>query len=104
MGSYSPPSGRLLRSFRLKVSESLQMKLDKDSFPINMNMIKLYGKRVLVQLSQAESTKGKEVIIGEEWPSKMMKPKNLKNGQWQKNEESKTQRCPKATFDILIAK
>jgi hypothetical protein len=42
------------------------MKLDKDLFPVNMNTIELNGKKVLVQPSQAESTKGKEVIIGEE--------------------------------------
>jgi hypothetical protein len=43
------------------------MKLDKDPFLVNMNMIKLDGNKVLGQPSQAESTKGKEVIIGEEW-------------------------------------
>jgi hypothetical protein len=34
----------------------------------------------------------------------MIKPKSLKNGQWQKNEGSKPQRHPKATFDILMAR
>jgi hypothetical protein len=34
----------------------------------------------------------------------MMKPKSPKDGQWQKNEGSKPQRCPKATFSILMAK
>jgi hypothetical protein len=42
------------------------MKLDKDSFLANMNMVELDGKKVLVRPSQAESTKGKEVVIGEE--------------------------------------
>jgi hypothetical protein len=50
----------------LKFVESLQIKLDKDSFLANMNMVELDGKKVLIQPSQAESTKGKEVIIGEE--------------------------------------
>jgi hypothetical protein len=58
------------------------MKLTKDSFPTNMNMIELDGKKVLVQPSQTESTKGKEVIIGEERPPRMIKPKSLKDGQW----------------------
>jgi hypothetical protein len=80
------------------------MKLDKDPFPTNMNMVKLEGKKVLVQPSQVESTNGEEVIIGEEWPLRMIKPKSLKDGQWQKNEGSRLQRCPKATFDILMAK
>jgi hypothetical protein len=50
---------------RLKFVESPQMKLNKDSFPTNINMVKLDGKKVLVRPSQAEMTKGKEVIIGE---------------------------------------
>jgi hypothetical protein len=57
------------------------MKLDKDPFPVNMNMVELDGKKVLIQPPQAESTKGKEVVIGEERPPKMIKPKSLKDGQ-----------------------
>jgi hypothetical protein len=56
------------------------MKLDKDPFPANMNMVKLDGKKVLVQPSQIESTKGKEVVIGEERSLRMIKPKSLKDG------------------------
>jgi GH43 family beta-xylosidase len=70
----------------LKFTESPQIKLDKDSFLTNMNMVELDGKKVLVQPSQAESIKGKEVIIGEEWSPRMIKPKSPKDGQWQKNE------------------
>jgi hypothetical protein len=56
------------------------MKLDKDPFPTNMNMVELDGKKVLVRPSQAKSTKGKEVIIGEDWLQRMIKPKSLKDG------------------------
>jgi hypothetical protein len=80
------------------------MKLDKDPFPVNMNMFELDGKKVLVWPSQAESTKGNGVIIGEERPPRMIKPKYLKDGQWEKNERSKPRRHPKATFDMLMAK
>jgi hypothetical protein len=80
------------------------MKLNKDPFPMNMNMVELNGKKVLVQPSQAESTNGKDAVIGEERPPRMIKPKSLKDGQWQKNEGSKLQQCPKATFDILMTK
>jgi hypothetical protein len=62
------------------------MKLEKDQFLVNMNMVELEGKKVLVRPSHAETTKGKEVVIGEERPSRMIKPQSLKNGQWQKNE------------------
>jgi hypothetical protein len=58
------------------------MMLDKDPFPTNLNMVKLDGKKVLVQPSHAESTKGKEVIIGEERPPRMIKLKSSKDGQW----------------------
>jgi hypothetical protein len=51
---------------RLKFAKSHQMKLDKDPFSTNMNMVELDGKRVLVLPSQAKSTKGKEIVIGEE--------------------------------------
>jgi hypothetical protein len=80
------------------------MKLDRDPFPVNMNMVELEGKKFLVQPSQAETTKGKEVVIGKEWPPTMIKLKSMKDGQWQKNEGGKPQRGPKATFDILMAK
>jgi hypothetical protein len=80
------------------------MKLSKDVFLANMNMIELDGKKVLVRPSQAGSAKGKEFVIGEEWPPRMIKPKSSKDGQWQKNEGGKPQRHPKATFDILMAK
>jgi hypothetical protein len=58
---------------RLKFVESPQMKLDKDLFLVNMIMVKLEGKKVLVWPSQAETTKGKEVIIGEERPPRMIR-------------------------------
>jgi hypothetical protein len=51
---------------RVKFAESPQMKLDKDPFLTNMNIVELDGKKVLVRPSQAELTKGKEVVIREE--------------------------------------
>jgi hypothetical protein len=65
----------------LKFAESPKIKLDKDLFPVNMNMVKLDGKKVLVWPSQAELTKSREVVIGEERPLRMTKPKSLKDGQ-----------------------
>jgi hypothetical protein len=50
----------------LKFAESHQMKLIKDPFLMNMNMVEHNGKKILVRSSQAKSTKGKEVFIGEE--------------------------------------
>jgi hypothetical protein len=65
------------------------MKLNKDLFSVNMNMVELNRKKVLVRPSQAKSTKSKEVIIGEERPPRMIKPKSPKDGKWQKNEGGK---------------
>jgi hypothetical protein len=48
-------------------------------------------------------TKLKEVVIEEERPPRMIKPKSPKDGQWWKNERSKSQQRPKATFNILLA-
>jgi co-chaperonin GroES (HSP10) len=80
------------------------MKLDKDTFSINMNTVKLDRKKVLVRSSQAESTKDKEVVIGEGRQQRMIKPKNQEIGRWKKNERSKPRCRLKANFDILMAK
>jgi hypothetical protein len=48
------------------------MKLDKDLFLANINMVELEGKMVMVRPSQAESTNGKEVVIGEERQPRMI--------------------------------
>jgi hypothetical protein len=88
----------------LKFAESSQIKLNKDPLPMNTNMVEFEGKKDMVQPSQDDSTKGKEVVIGEEIHLRMIKPKSLEAGQWKKNERSKTQSCPKATFDMLMAK
>jgi hypothetical protein len=45
---------------------------------------RIEGKKVLVRPSQAEMIKGKEVVIGEEQPLRMIKPKSPKDGQRQK--------------------
>jgi hypothetical protein len=71
---------------------------------MNMIMVKLKGKKVLVRPSQAKTTKGKEVVIGEERPSRMIRPRNLEIGRWKKNERSNPRSRPKVTFDILMAK
>jgi hypothetical protein len=66
---------------RLKFVESPQMKLDKDPFLANMNMVELDGKKVLVRPSQTESAKDKDIIIREERSSRMIKSKSPKISQ-----------------------
>jgi hypothetical protein len=80
------------------------MKLGEDPLQVNMNTVELKGKKVLVQPSQAESTEGKKIVIGEERQLRMIRPKNPKIGRWKKNERSKPRSRPKVTFNILMAK
>jgi hypothetical protein len=67
----------------------------------------VYGKHEHGQARWEEnpsSAKGKQVVIGEERPPRMMKPKILKDDQWQNNERGKPQQRLKATIDILMSK
>jgi hypothetical protein len=74
---------------QLEFAENPQMKLNEDPLQVNMNMVELEGKKVLVRPSQAESTKGKKVIIGDERQPRMIRPKNKKIGRQKKNKRSK---------------
>jgi hypothetical protein len=61
-----------------------------------MNMVKLDGKKVCqVDQGQAGCHRRGAAAKDDQAP---------KDGQWQKNDGSKLQRCPKATFDIIMAK
>ena len=42
-----------------------QMQVDKNSFPAHMHMLELSTPKVLIRPSQAKSTNGKNIIIGE---------------------------------------
>jgi hypothetical protein len=59
------------------------MKLDTDPFPISM--VELMDKKVLVHTDQAETTKGKNVVIFDELHNRMTKPHNLEIGMWNEN-------------------
>jgi hypothetical protein len=59
------------------------MKLDIDPFPIGM--IELMDKKILVHTDQAETTKGKNVVISYEIHNWMIKPYNLEIGVWKEN-------------------
>jgi hypothetical protein len=55
-----------LNDGRLTLGDGHKMRLDADPFPVNMNMINLKEKQVLVWTSQANTTKGKRVIVLDE--------------------------------------
>jgi hypothetical protein len=71
------------------------MKLDLDPFPVAM--INFEEKRVLVQTDQAESTKGKKVLIS-------VKPRSPEPRVWKKNERRKTWLEWRLTSSFLIDK
>jgi hypothetical protein len=60
-----------------------KMKLDVDPFPVNM--VSFGQKKILVGSNQAESTKGKHVIVLVELWNRMIKPHNPEAGVLKEN-------------------
>ena len=81
------------------------MKVDQNPFPAHTHVLELSNPKVLIRPNQAESTKGKNIIIGEErsepskshqeTPAKKVSEDSLKNsalgGQEQKKDARSTQ-------------
>jgi hypothetical protein len=65
---------------------------------------KLSRKRVLVQASQAESTRGKNVIILDIPRARMIKPKSPEPGVWKTNQRRWSRPRVRVTSDLLIEK
>jgi bifunctional pyridoxal-dependent enzyme with beta-cystathionase and maltose regulon repressor activities len=78
------------------------MKLDTDLFPINM--VELMDKTVLVHMDQADTTKGKNVVISDELCNRMIKPHNPEIGVWKENVLQKLAKRVKPTSAMLIEK
>jgi hypothetical protein len=72
-----------LNDGRLTLGDDGKMKLDVDPFPVNM--VDLEGKRILVRTNQAETTKGKQVVVSDELRNRMIKPKSPEVGVWKEN-------------------
>jgi hypothetical protein len=67
----------------LTLGDRGRMKLDVDLFPVNM--IVLEGKKILVKTEQAETTRGKNVIVSDELSQRMVKPRNPEVVVWKEN-------------------
>jgi hypothetical protein len=78
------------------------MKLDTELFPINM--VELMDKTVLVHMDQADTTKGKNVVISDELCNRMIKPHNPEIGVWKENVLQKLAKRVKPTSAMLIEK
>jgi hypothetical protein len=68
---------------QLTLGDGGKMKLDTDPFPIGM--VELELKKILVRTDQAETTKGKNVIVSDDLQNQMIKPHNSKIGVWKEN-------------------
>jgi hypothetical protein len=78
------------------------MKLDTDLFPIGM--VELMDKKILVCTDQAETTKGKNVVVSDELRNRMIKPHNLEIGVWKENVLQKLAKMVKPMSALLIEK
>jgi hypothetical protein len=78
------------------------MKLNTVPFPIGM--VELMDKKVLVRTDQAETTKGKNVVVFDELCNQMIKPHNLKSGVSKENMQRKLAKRVKPTSAMLIEK
>jgi hypothetical protein len=67
------------------MGDGVQMKLDIDPFPANVNLINFEEKKVLVRTSQADTTRGKSVIVSDEPMQRMVKLRSPKMGVWTVN-------------------
>jgi hypothetical protein len=59
------------------------MKLNTDPFPVSM--VELMDKKILVRTDQAETIKGKNMVISDELRNRMIKPHNSEISVWKEN-------------------
>jgi hypothetical protein len=86
----------------LTLGDGGKMKLNTDSFPISM--VKLEHMKILVHTDQAETTKGKSVVVSDDLHNRMIKPHNLEIGMWKENMQRKPAKRVKRTSAMLIEK
>jgi hypothetical protein len=78
------------------------MKLDTDPFPVGM--VELMDKMVLVRTDQAETTKGRNVVISDELRNRMINPNNPEIGVWKENVLQRPTKRVKPTSAMLMEK
>jgi hypothetical protein len=78
------------------------MKLETDPFPIGV--VELMDKKVLVRMDQAETTKGKNMVVSDELRNQMIKPHNPEIGMWKENMLWKPAKRVKLMLAMLIEK
>jgi hypothetical protein len=68
---------------RLTLGDGGKMKLDMNPVPIGM--VELMNKKILVHTDQAETTKGKNMVISTNHCNRMIKPHNPEVVVWKEN-------------------
>jgi hypothetical protein len=89
-------------AIKLTLGDRGKMKLDTNSFPIGM--VEHMDKKILVRTDQAETTKGKNVVIFDDLRNRMIKPHNPKVGMWKENMLRKSAKRVQPTSAMLIEK
>jgi hypothetical protein len=92
----------VLNDSRLTLGDGGKMKLNTDPFPIGM--IERMNKKILVRTDQAETTKGKNMVISDEPRNRMIKPHIPEIGVWKKNVLRKPATRVKPMLAMLIEK
>jgi hypothetical protein len=91
-----------LNDGQLTLGSGHKMKLDTDPFPTNVNMINFEEKRVIVHTSQADTTRGKNIIMSNEPRLKMIKPWDLEPVKWKVNQRRWSKPRVKPTSTMLL--
>jgi hypothetical protein len=68
---------------QLTLGDGGKMKLDTDLLTIGM--VELEQKKILVCTDQAETTKGRNVVVSDYLRNQMIKPHNPEVGMWKEN-------------------
>jgi hypothetical protein len=92
----------VINDVRLTLGDGGKMKLDTNLLPLSM--VELEHKKILVRTDQAETTKGKNVVISNDLRNRMIKPHNPEIGVWKENVQRKLVKRVKPTSAMLIEK
>jgi hypothetical protein len=92
----------VINDSRFTLGDGSNMKLDMNPFPVGM--VELMDKKILVRTDQAETTKGKNVVISNDLCSWMIKPHNPKIDVWKENVLWKLTKRVKHASAMLIEK
>jgi hypothetical protein len=93
-----------LNDGRLTLGDGQKMKLDTDPFLVNVNLINFEEKMVLVRTRQADTTRGKNVIVSDDPRARMVKPQSLEFSVWKVNHRRWTGPKVKPTSSMLLEK